>query len=110
MFFNVINFDYLVLWPGNALKYPSSVVQYIPPSLSLSRPVHSLSQRGVTLLTGEGGATYHAAGMISPHTPRGVWGHPPPENFGNLDSQRLFLRHSDSYFGATHLVAILALK
>ena len=35
---------------------------------------------------------------------------PPPENFGNLDSLRLFLRHSDSYFGAADLVAILALK
>ena len=37
--------------------------------------------------------------------PRGVWGYAPPENFGNLDSLRAFLRHSDSYFGAD-LVAI----
>ena len=28
--------------------------------------------------------------------PRGVWGHAPPENFGNLDSLRAILRHSDS--------------
>ena len=28
--------------------------------------------------------------------PRGVWGHAPPENFGNLDSSRAILRHSDS--------------
>ena len=28
--------------------------------------------------------------------PRGVWGHAPPENFGNLDSLRVILRHSDS--------------
>ena len=26
----------------------------------------------------------------------GVWGHAPPENFGNLDSLRVILRHSDS--------------
>ena len=36
--------------------------------------------------------------VLSP--PRGVWGHAPPENFGNLDSLRTFLRHSDSHFGA----------
>ena len=36
--------------------------------------------------------------VISP--PRGVWGHAPPENFGNLDSLRAFLRHFDSHFGA----------
>ena len=27
-------------------------------------------------------------------SPRGVWGRAPPENFGNLDSLRAFLRHS----------------
>ena len=27
---------------------------------------------------------------------RGVWGHAPPEKFGNLDSLRAILRHSDS--------------
>ena len=32
--------------------------------------------------------------------PRGVWGHAPPENFGNLDSLRMFLRLSDSHLGA----------
>ena len=30
----------------------------------------------------------------SPH--RGVWGHAPSENFGNLDSLRAILRDSDS--------------
>ena len=38
-------------------------------------------------------------GMLwaSAHSPpRGVWGHAPPENFGNLDSLRAILRHSDS--------------
>jgi hypothetical protein len=31
------------------------------------------------------------------HSPlRGVWGHAPPEKFGNLDSLRAILRHSDS--------------
>ena len=38
-------------------------------------------------------------GMLWPlaHSPpRGVWGHAPPENFGNLDSLRAILRHSDS--------------
>ena len=31
--------------------------------------------------------------------PRGVWGHAPPENFGNniIDSLRAILRHSDMY-------------
>ena len=53
----------------------------------------------------QGGNRYDAAG-ISPHTPREVWGHAPPENFGNVDSLRLFLRYSDSYFGAADLVAI----
>ena len=28
--------------------------------------------------------------------PRGVWGHAPPGSFGNLDSLRAILRHSDS--------------
>ena len=42
---------------------------------------------------------------ISPQPTLGVWGHAPPENFGNLDSLRAFLRHSDSHFGAD-LVAI----
>ena len=33
------------------------------------------------------------------HSPsRGVWGHAPPENFGNLDSLRAILRHSDSQY------------
>ena len=37
--------------------------------------------------------------------PRGVWGHAPPENFGNFDSLRVFLMHSGSSFGS-ELVAI----
>ena len=37
--------------------------------------------------------------------PRGVWGHAPPENFGNFDSLRAFLMHSGSSFLAD-LVAI----
>ena len=37
--------------------------------------------------------------------PRGVWGHAPPENFGNVDSLRVFLVHSGSSFW-TDLVAI----
>jgi hypothetical protein len=28
--------------------------------------------------------------------PRGIWGHAPQENFGNLDSLRVIMRHSDS--------------
>ena len=33
------------------------------------------------------------------HTPsRGVWGHAPPEIFGNLDSLIVILRHSDSHY------------
>ena len=36
--------------------------------------------------------------------PRGVWGHAPPENFGNLDSLRTFLKHSDSHMGANSSV------
>ena len=35
---------------------------------------------------------------INPYPPRGVWGHAPPENFGNLDSLRVILRHSDSHY------------
>ena len=30
--------------------------------------------------------------------PRGVWGLAPPEKFGNLDSLRAILRHSESDF------------
>ena len=37
--------------------------------------------------------------------PRGVWGHAPPENFGNFDSRRAFLMHSGSSF-LDDLVAI----
>ena len=33
------------------------------------------------------------------HTPpRGVWGHAPPEIFGNLDFLRAIPRHSDSHY------------
>ena len=38
-------------------------------------------------------------------SPQAVWGYASPENFGNLDSLRVFLRHSGGYFGAD-LVAI----
>ena len=49
----------------------------------------------------------NSSAVLSP--PRGVWGHAPPENFGNLDSLRAFMRHSDSHFGAD-LVAIFYLS
>ena len=35
---------------------------------------------------------------VSPWPSRGVWGHAPPENFGNLDTPRTFLMHSDTCF------------
>ena len=35
---------------------------------------------------------------VSPWASRGVWGHGPPENFGNLDTLRMFLMHSDTCF------------
>ena len=38
--------------------------------------------------------------------PRGVWGHAPPENFGNFNSLRAFLMQSGSSFW-TDIVAIL---
>ena len=37
--------------------------------------------------------------------PRGIWGHAPPENFGNFNTLRAFLMHSGSSFW-TDLVAI----
>ena len=42
-------------------------------------------------------AQIYAVG-VSPLATRGVWGHAPPENFGNLDTLRTFLMHSDTCF------------
>ena len=36
---------------------------------------------------------------VSPWAIGGVWVHAPPENFGNLDTLRTFLMHSDTGFG-----------
>ena len=61
-----------------------------------------LSKGGYILIVERGGG---GGGGVRPlpctvTTAWGVWGHAPPENFGNLDSPRTFLRHSDSHLGA----------
>ena len=40
----------------------------------------------------------YAVGILAHSPSRGVWGHAPPEKFGNLDSLRAILRHSDSHY------------
>ena len=42
-------------------------------------------------------AQVYAVG-VSPWATRGVWGHARPENFGNFDTLRTFLMHSDTCF------------
>ena len=39
---------------------------------------------------------YYVVGIRPQGPSRGVWGHAPPENFGNLDFLRAFLRKFDT--------------
>jgi hypothetical protein len=59
--------------------------------LYISWPVRSLSERG------SGGVAQTVMLWALAHSLlRGVWGHAPPEKFGNLDSLRAILGHYDS--------------
>ena len=62
------------------------------------RPVRSLFSKGGSIGGMSQTMSAYMLWTLTHTPPRGVWGHAPPEMFGNLDYLRVILRHSDSHY------------